>query len=56
MTAKEEYEYTSVAGTDSTAEYNVQNDEINIQSTKMSSESAVPTDRKFLYIAACVGT
>jgi sugar porter (SP) family MFS transporter len=55
MTAKEEYEYTSVAGTDSTAEYNVQNDEINIQSTKMSSESAVPTDRKFLYIAACVG-
>ncbi|RZC38206.1 facilitated trehalose transporter Tret1 [Asbolus verrucosus] len=56
MTTKEEYEYKPVAGTEeSAAKYDVENDQVKLQSPAMSAESAEPTDRKFLYIAACVG-
>ncbi|EFA12961.1 facilitated trehalose transporter Tret1-2 homolog [Tribolium castaneum] len=55
MTTKEEYEYTPVAGTEeSETTFNVTNGEVTIQSNKMTSESAEPTNRKFLYVAACV--
>lgn len=55
MTTKEEYVYIPVAGTEEIAAFNAGNGEVNIQSNKMTSESAVPTNRKFLYISACVG-
>lgn len=61
-TNREEYNYEPVAGTEDpseqpTAQFSVENGNVTIQSpsTMSSDKSAKPADRKFLYIAACVG-